>query len=286
MKNIRRFIANFITIFIRNKRISKNIKSFIKYGKSEKSRQFKYKLAVVAIMKNEGAYLCEWIEFHKQIGIEKFYLYDNESDDNTKQILQPYIEAGVVDYVFYPGQKMQMSAYNDCVNKCKNDVKWLIVIDLDEFIVPVKTDSLIDLLNAQNRGFAQFVIPWVLFGSNGHESRPDGWVLESYTKRAKASWLYKSIVNPRSVVNMDCHKHKINGATKIFADSVVRVQHYHCKSWEEYKLKAKRGDAWFGSEVGMEKYQRDCFNRHDLNEVEDLTAIRFVEKIRQKSKNK
>ena len=286
MNEVRRFIANCITVFVKNKRVSKNIKCLIKYGKAEKNRQFKYRLAVVAIMKNEGMYLREWIEFHKQIGVEKFYLYDNESTDDTKQVLQPYINSGLVDYVYYPGQKMQMSAYNDCVKKCKNEVKWLAVIDLDEFIVPVKTDSLSDLLDAQNRGFAQFVVPWIVFGSNGHESRPRGLVLESYTKCAKKSWLNKSIVNPRAVINMDCHVHKIDGATKIFSDSVVRVQHYHCKSWEEYKLKAARGDAWFGADVGKEKYQRACFDRHNLNELDDFTALRFVDKIKKRIENK
>ena len=39
----------------------------------------KYYLAVCAIAKNEGPYFKEWIEWHHKQGVEKFYIYDNES---------------------------------------------------------------------------------------------------------------------------------------------------------------------------------------------------------------
>ena len=61
--------------------------------------------------------------------------------------------------------------------------------------------------------------------------------------------------------------------------SKVRIHHYHCKSWAEYKLKAARGDAWNGMDAGQQKYQRACFAEHDLNDVVDTTALRFVHKI-------
>ena len=44
-------------------------------------------LAVCAIAKNEGAYFAEWIEWHLSQGVEKFYIYDNESTDNTREVL-------------------------------------------------------------------------------------------------------------------------------------------------------------------------------------------------------
>ena len=53
--------------------------------------KYPYKLSVVAIMKNEGPYLREWIEYHKLVGVEKFYLYNNGSTDDTVEILSPYV---------------------------------------------------------------------------------------------------------------------------------------------------------------------------------------------------
>ena len=57
-----------------------------------------YYLAVCAIAKNEGPYFQEWIEWHRKQGVEKFYIYDNESTDCTKEVLKPYIESGLVEY--------------------------------------------------------------------------------------------------------------------------------------------------------------------------------------------
>ncbi len=289
---IKRLFAHIVATFIIDKYKSKRVKKIVEYGifkwmkeskelrKNQHQNKYKYDLAVVAIMKNEGPYLKEWIEFHKLVGVQKFYLYDNESNDDSRKILEPYIKEGLVDYTFFPGQKMQLPAYNDCIKKHKNETKWLAVIDLDEYIVPVKDDSILPLLNEQKDNVAQIIIPWVIFGSNGHETTPKGLVLESYTKRAKHSWLYKSIINPRLVFNMGCHEHSVAGRTKSMPISKIRVHHYHCKSWEEYKLKAMRGDAWDGADAGVRKYQRECFNRHDLNDVVDTTAIRFVDKLK------
>ena len=292
MKSIRRLLAHVVASFVFNKRIAKKVKADIKYGAFRKMRESKNlrdkelkkdkydtNLAIVAIMKNEGPYLQEWLEYHKLVGVGKFYLYDNESSDDTKQILKPYIRSGLVEYTFFPGQKKQLPAYEDCIRKHKNDTKWLAVIDLDEYIVPVKHNNIIEFLNTQKSNVAQIIIPWVIFGSCGHDKKPSGGVLENYTKRAKRSWLYKAIINPRLVFNMGCHEHNVAGHTISVSMSTIRVHHYHCKSWQEYKLKALRGDAWDGADAGVKKYQIACFKRHDLNDIEDKTALRFVQKL-------
>ncbi len=292
MKHLRRLIANFVALFISERRTAKRVKNTIKkgifkrlcdvyrYRRDENTDGIKYNLGIVAIMKNEGPYLQEWIEFHRLMGVEKFYLYDNESTDDTKSILAPYIESGVVEYTYFPGQKMQLPAYWDCVNKYKNETKWLAIIDLDEYIVPVKYDSVAEFLAKQKKRVAQVVIPWVIFGSGGHEQRPNGLVLESYTKCAKRNWLYKSIVNPRMIIDMGCHEQMVAGATRDIKDSELRINHYHCKSWAEYQLKASRGDAWFGADAGIKKYQRNMFKIHDLNDITDDTVLRFMPRLK------
>jgi hypothetical protein len=49
----------------------------------------------------------EWSAHHKLIGVEKFIIYDNESADNLKEILQPYIDSREVVYIFYAGNYLQ-----------------------------------------------------------------------------------------------------------------------------------------------------------------------------------
>ena len=103
-------------------------------------------LAICAIAKNEGPYFKEWIEWHRKMGVEKFYIYDNESTDNTREILQPYIDSGIVDYTYYPGYRKQIAAYDDCMTRHREDSRWIAFIDLDEFIVPEKDKSIREFL--------------------------------------------------------------------------------------------------------------------------------------------
>jgi hypothetical protein len=50
-------------------------------------KKYPFYLAMCAIAKNEGRYLQEWIEYHKLLGVEMFYIYDNESTDNTQSCI-------------------------------------------------------------------------------------------------------------------------------------------------------------------------------------------------------
>ena len=115
---------------------------------------FLYDLAIVAIMKNEGRYLKEWLDYHLLAGVEHFYLYDNDSTDNQAEVAKPYVEAGLVDYFFLPGKVMQHFAYNDAVNRFKFHCRYMAFIDLDEFIFP-KTNRSITHNRSCRRNFIQ-----------------------------------------------------------------------------------------------------------------------------------
>ena len=66
------------------------------------SEDYQYELSIGAIFQNEAPYLKEWIEFHKLVGVEHFYLFNNCSTDDYLAILQPYIESGEVDLFQWP----------------------------------------------------------------------------------------------------------------------------------------------------------------------------------------
>lgn len=49
--------------------------------------QAKYTTSICAIVRNEARYILEWIAYHKAVGIDHFYIYDNQSTDETTDIL-------------------------------------------------------------------------------------------------------------------------------------------------------------------------------------------------------
>ena len=243
----------------------------------------KYYLAVCAIAKNEGPYFKEWIEWHRKQGVEKFYIYDNESTDDTKQVLQPYIESGIVEYQFFPGRRRQLAAYDDCFERHRFDARWIAVIDIDEFIVPIKDDSIPQFLHRME-GYAVVEINWLVYGSSGARTKEEGDVMQRFRKHSlpthRLNKHVKSIVDPRQVCCMvGCHEAaRISGKpvdsngnvikkhcdSRVPQQNVIRINHYAIKSYEEFLAKQARGRARTDT-LRDDGY----FERYDLNDLED-----------------
>ena len=45
-------------------------------------------IAICAIFKDEAPYLLEWLAFHKMIGVDLFFLYDNGSSDGGSELIR------------------------------------------------------------------------------------------------------------------------------------------------------------------------------------------------------
>lgn len=243
----------------------------------------RYYLAICAIAKNEGPYFQEWIEWHRKQGVEKFYIYDNESTDGTREVLEPYIASGLVDYTYFPGQKMQLAAYDDCFERHRLEMRWLAIIDLDEFIVPIKDRSIPEFLHRMEK-YPVVEINWLVYGSGGAKKQEPGGVMERFRRHSlpehRLNTHVKSIVDPRRVCGMiGCHEAaRLSGKaadshgvplTKGFRDrkpqqDVIRINHYAIKSYEEFLSKRARGRARTNSLRDM-----NYFDAYDLNDLED-----------------
>src|SRR5687768_9080374 len=62
----------------------------------QEAEQMKPYLSVCSIYRDHAEYLREWIEFHRLVGVERFFLYDNESSDDHREVLAPCVERGIV----------------------------------------------------------------------------------------------------------------------------------------------------------------------------------------------
>lgn len=57
-------------------------------------------MAVCLRTKDFARFLPEWIAFHYALGVDEIMIYDDDSTDNTEEVLQPFVEAGLVRYIF------------------------------------------------------------------------------------------------------------------------------------------------------------------------------------------
>ena len=259
---------------------------------------FLHDFAVVAILKNEGHYLKEWLDYHLLAGVDHFYLYDNESSDNYNAIIAPYVEAGLVTNKYISGQSAQFAAYNDAVLNYRFQCRYMAFIDLDEFIFPKTNQSVVEVVDeilSHDPNAAGLVINWQLFGSNGQDKADyTRGVLERFTQRAPSDWItdnmgnahVKTISKPR-LINFFHNPHFAVYFEEIYAlnetglvvngpfNSPVTfkkivINHYYTKSCEEFFIKRERGR----SDINL-KYSVDWFDRYNRNEVFDDGILRY-----------
>ena len=106
------------------------------------------RLCIVAILKNEASYIREWLAYHRLVGVDRFILYDNESDDGLHELIDKLPPKYDVIYNPWPGEVVQLSAYNDALKRYRYSTDQMAFIDADEYIVPVQHERLVpDILD-------------------------------------------------------------------------------------------------------------------------------------------
>lgn len=121
----------------------------------------KFKVKIVAIAKDEGAYIAEWVFHHLYFGFDAIDIYVNRTTDNTCSILDVigkkypqvnYIYVDWIDMLDKPvSARMQKIIYAQAHSeeKKKDEYTHILFIDIDEFWTPVNfKDSIHDCLDS------------------------------------------------------------------------------------------------------------------------------------------
>jgi len=240
------------------------------------AEKFQYKLCVLAIFKNETMVLKTWLEHYLHQGVDHFYLIDNDSDDNPLEILQPYIDRGVVTYHFAPEKHNQVGHYRDMFLKedLKNKTEWLIICDLDEFFYGVD-----DTLNKTLDNYSEYDVVlsgWLLFGSNGTQIEQPKNILKTIVMREEVHRTTKYIFKPQNIDATAIGVHDINqeGCKQILENEKIKLNHYRIQSKEFFIIKQKRGDV--AADV---RYSEQNFQEYDGGKtIKDETLKEITER--------
>jgi predicted MPP superfamily phosphohydrolase len=233
------------------------------------------KVALVCIAKNEEHYIDEWIDYHIKLGFDDVFIYQND--------WRYIINNSNVHITYLDGLDKQWEAYNSFLQKNKEQYDWVAFFDVDEFLV-LKQDNNVKNFLKNYSDYNAIGISWVFFGNNNHTDIKDNYSqINRFTKRQiKPDNHVKCIINTKHNLVMDIHNpnttwvnvHKeINSGpfSRKPTDDIAQLNHYYCKTIEEFKRKCDRGRA----DTPFLKVSYNQYDSRNFNEIEDLTAYNF-----------
>jgi len=207
-----------------------------------------------------------WLDHYIHQGVDHFYLIDNNSDDNPLEILQPYIDKGIVTYQFRPEKHHQLQIYKDTIieKDLKNNTEWLIVCDLDEFFYghPNKLSDTVDEYSKYDVIYSN----WKMFGSDGHIEHPKSILKNILWREPTLHELTKYICKPNKINLDDVTIHSIDSENSIIVNDKIQLNHYPIQSEEFFKkVKMSRGDV--AENVYENVRDMNYFNRYNENKT-------------------
>jgi hypothetical protein len=262
-------------------------------------------LSACAIFQDEAPYLKKWIEFHRLMGVEHFYLYNNNSHDHFIEVLEPYVQAGIVEITDWPSSEdgdwtpYQKQAYNHCVHRCTGKTRWLAVLDIDEFMFPVEASNLKAFLQPydSDKSIGGVMLFWQIYGTSGVEKVTENELLiEKLTM--KAAWNHpwnqhvKTICKPHKVSTYQVHgawykkgykditTNGGGGPNQPIQLNRARINHYWTRDEHFfYTVKIPRRER-------LEKthYSQDIINSflNSFNQTTDLAIFRFIPQLKKR----
>lgn len=223
---------------------------------------------VVAILRDEAAYLLEWLAHHRSVGVADFLLYDHGSVDGTRALLRRLAAAGLLRWIDWsrpPGPAAQLLAYDEALLSRRIDTPWAAFVDLDEFLVPRVAPDLPTLLRDLGDEAGGIAANWTVFGSDGHERATSGPVARRFRQALPESHpmnrMTKCLVRVDALVSQRIHRsllrhgRPLDGSGRPLrrngnglrsaerAAALLQVNHYMLKSREEFAAKLARGSA-------------------------------------------
>uniref|UniRef100_A0A0D9WUC4 Glycosyltransferase family 92 protein n=1 Tax=Leersia perrieri TaxID=77586 RepID=A0A0D9WUC4_9ORYZ len=211
----------------------------------------KYKICACTMVRNVGKFLREWVEYHAAVGVDRFILYDNGSDDDLPRHVRHLTADGYhVTTLPWPWPKTQEAGFSHGAAVHRDSCEWMAFIDVDEFIFsPHWADSppsksMLQSIVAVKPNIGQVSLRCMDFGPSGRTAHPGEGVTQGYTCRRRSPERHKSLLRldaaDPSLLNC-VHHFELRPE---FAGEMVRrgarVNHYKYQAWPEFRVKFRR----------------------------------------------
>lgn len=147
-------------------------------------------LAILCV-RNEGAFLLEWLAHHRACGFDDFLVFSNDCEDGTDLMLDRLERMGWLTHIRndgpYDAGGIQFTALNTAAKLPQvAGADWLLPLDIDEFVNIHTGDHSLAALYAAVPQATAITLTWRLFGTSGEIHYRDTPVLDTFTRCAPA----------------------------------------------------------------------------------------------------
>ncbi|XP_020232487.1 glycosyltransferase family 92 protein RCOM_0530710 [Cajanus cajan] len=212
-------------------------------------RRKAHELCICTMLRNQARFIKEWIMYHTRIGVQRWFIYDNDSNDDIENVISSLKSIGYnISQHLWPWVKTQEAGFAHCALRARASCEWVGFIDVDEYFnVKIKggLQSVIWHHARHGRNVGEIRTRCYSFGPSGLRQVPREGVMVGYTCRLRASERHKSIVRPealnQSLINVVHHFHLREPFVSVDVEKgVMVINHYKYQVWKVFKKKFQR----------------------------------------------
>lgn len=144
----------------------------------------------ITAMKNEGAFLLEWVAHLGAVGFDNILVFSNDCEDGTVAMLDRLQAMGRVTHLRNPGPWDKGPQWDALKAADKHPLvkaaEWIMFVDVDEFPNIHVGDGTVQALVAALPEATAIPLTWRMFGNCGQVAFQDRPVTEQFTRAAPA----------------------------------------------------------------------------------------------------
>lgn len=265
------------------------------------------RVCICTLGKEENKYIREFVYHYKNYGVDKIYLYDNNdiNGEYFESVINDYIREEFVEILNWRGKKKIIyNIMNECYYKNNNNYDWIIFYELDEFIHLSNYTNVKTFLKEKKFYKCQIIYLNLIVHNDNSQlyyqnislfKRFPNKVSKSIENLLQVKMIIKGGIKGIRInstahcylLNNNYHLIKCNG----FGEQITQngfltdktdydfyyIDHFFCKSTEEFVNKLVKGDAL---KIGkaLEKYKINRIKRYFKYNILTKKKIEIIEK--------
>ena len=145
-------------------------------------------LAILCV-RNEAAFLLEWLAHHRAVGFDHFLVFSNDCQDGTDAMLDRLEALGALTHLRNDGPYdkggIQFTALKAAAKRPEvKKADWILPLDVDEFVNIHVGDHTLGALHTALPEADAITLTWRLFGNCAQVRYADAPVTETFTRCA------------------------------------------------------------------------------------------------------